>query len=350
MSVEQCAKNLTKKNRKPGKKTRQCESIKDISRLTKHRLCSYIMTHPSQVYEGRVVKKDWLEPPKAEMNAIMGRFFTPKTVKEYVGGHIPDYARILYLARYFGAERDAALFTVKGSLDNTKVLWSNEEPITEKVMEEPTLQISDDLIPFLKKNEKKRLVFALLRLYINHDDGDDSAHSNFLTFDIKHKIMYRYEPSGLGLYDIFSMDALDDALIAWAKQIGFKYEAPWESCPRQMLAKAAAVQRLAFNKEKRPEKDPHGFCKVWSLFMMEQKIRNPEISFDKLHDLVIKHFLSTNVDMTEFARRFSSRVIETANDMLLLHGYKGKQEDREAAGKYMEKHWGSIMSLAMLSK
>jgi hypothetical protein len=335
----------TRKNLKKAEQ-RKCEKGQmGISRLTKRRLCSYITTNPTYTFEKKVLKKDWVEPAKSIKEAVQ-LFFTPMEVEEYKGGFISDYARILYLLKYMKGNVD--LFLVKGDINASKLLWTNLDPDTDEITPDMNLYIDESLSTFLRKSRKKQYVFANLRMYLKHQkevQGDEgsSVHANFLAFDIKHKLIYRYEPSGIGaLYDVFDMDDLDLAFHKWAREHKWKYVAPWESCPRQAIGKIAQNQRLAFNKKK-TNMDPGGFCKVWSLFMLEQKMRNPSLSLQELHDQSVAYFKQTNADMLDFARYFTTRVNTTANNILRQHGYT---PDKGTPDEYLEEHWNSILNLA----
>lgn len=342
-SFWKCPKRLdkTKKNLKKVEERFCDKGQMSISRFTKRRLCSYITTNPTFKYEKRALKKNWGQAADTVGPAVQ-HFFTPMAINEYKGGRISDYERILYLLRYM--KGNMALFSVKGDIQSSKLLWTNEDPETEERMNESQLYMDDSLVSFLRKHKSKDFVFANMRLYMLHEDKDTSVHANFLMFDIKHKLLYRYEPSGIGpLYDVFDMDGLDIALQKWGREHKWKYVAPWESCPRQAIGKVAQEQRQAQQK-KIGEKDPGGFCKVWALFMMEQKIRNPHLSFEELHDQTVAYFRETNTSMLEFARHFTARVYTSANSLLLKHGYtveKGTPEE------YLEKHWDALLKLAI---
>ncbi len=309
-----------------------------ISRLTKRRLCSYIQTNPTYKYDKKVLKKNWGNAPKSIKDAVQ-LFFTPMEIEEYKGGYINDYARVLYLLKYLKGGID--IYFQKGDVSVSNLLWTNVDPETDEIAPTMKLYMDEDLPTFLRKSKKKQYVFANLRLFRQHEDKDTSKHANFLLFDMKHKHVYRYEPSGFALYDVFDMDDLDTELQKWGREHKWKYVAPWESCPRQPIGKVAQQQRVAFNMKK-AEMDPGGFCMVWSLFMMEQKMRNPTLSFEQVHDQSIEYFKQTKTDMLEFARYFTARVNTTAANILKEHGYT---PEKGSPMEYMSKHWNSILKL-----
>lgn len=170
-----------------------------------------------------------------------------------------------------------------------KALWTNYDEDEDIPLNEWKLQFPSLFESTVRSARRKDIhnIFLNMRLYKKFaNDPDISKHANFLLLDMKNNLLYRYEPSGYGLYDVFDMDNLDDQLTAWAHKRGLKYIPPWDSCLLQLFAKVAALQRMAGKAEKR-EGDPGGFCKVWSTFMLEQKLRHPETEIADLQ----KHFL-----------------------------------------------------------
>jgi hypothetical protein len=323
---------------------------KGISRYTKKNLCSYITVNPSYKYKDHVEIKDFkeVELKKNLGKSIVGQFFTPMTLRPYEGGYINKAYVLAYLSRIISDK--VAVYFQKGELSNSVANWDNYKKVENEEGEMVIqfyendawlLTMPTELKSYLRKRSKKRFVFMFMHLgkEIPYQPKDSSSHSNFLVFDTERKIVYRYEPSGYGLYDIFDMDILDDEMRKWCKGIGYKYEEPWESCPRQMFAKVAGIQRLAKD-EGFGEKDPGGFCKVWSTFMFEQKMRNPEMSFDDLQGMLLKRFKDNQIDMTEFARNYLTRVNQLGEQILLEKGYNPQKQDPIS---FFEKHWKKIM-------
>jgi hypothetical protein len=225
-----------------------------------------------------------------------------------------------------------------------KLNWTDWDEENDKPRDEWVLTIPSKLNTFLHsaKRSNIRHVFLYMRLYSkffdNSGNADESKHANFLHIDLANKRMYRYEPSGYGLYEVFDMEGLDARLEKWAITKGLTYIPPYESCPRQLFAKLAAQQRVA-GRAQREVGDPGVFCKTWASFMLEQKLRNPDISIVDLHDSSVKHFMDSNVDLNQFARYYTARVNQIGMDILARHGFKETNDKDD----FLEKHWKKIM-------
>ncbi len=342
-------KQLTRKRCKedPTKK-KMCAASKDpIYKLTKKELCSYIIKSPALTYKNQVRKKqieDAGSLRKDITETVVAPFFTPVQVSgEFQeGGTIKDWAMFLYLAKY--SKGSMALFTQKGM---NKLYWTNWDERVEEP-ENPDLGYFQLFWPsefesFVRSARRRSIenIFVGMRMYkkFTNNDGtvDISKHANFLRIDLKHRKMYRYEPSGYSLIDVFNMEDLDNILSEWASKRKLKYIPPWDSCPAQLFAKVAALQRLAGRADKKPEGEG-GFCKVWSTFMMEQAMRHPDMDLFTLQKDLTKTFLDNKIDMTAFGRMYIRRVNGVAYDILRKHGMKATGDPEE----YFEKHMKSI--------
>ena len=343
-NARRCKRVITKKCKENPDKKKWCDAAKEgISRLRKKQLCTYVLKNPQYRAEGHVLQKNFAAEPRKNLGkTVQQQFFTPMEVNwsQIEHGGIKDVQRILYLAKYSGPK--TVIYTQRG---DSKVVWTNYDEADEIYMDDFTLTIPDEFDSFLRSAKRRGVerVFLYMRLYAKLPEGkkDTSIHANFLFLDLQHKLMHRYEPSGFSMYDVFDMDELDVELKKFAARKGLKYIPPWDSCPSQLLAKVAAVQRMA-GLAKKEETDPGGFCKVWATFMLEQKLRHPEMEFNELHKYFTKLFLDQNIDMTHFARMYIQRVNQWGDNILKEHGWKG--EDRE---EYLDEHWTSLMKLAV---
>lgn len=336
VTIKRCKEDPTKK--------KMCEtSKKGISRLTKKRMCSYIVSNPAFRSEGQLFQKDFKNAStlKKELTQTLQReFFTPIAINwsQEHEGTIGDTHRALYLAKYSGGK--TLVYTQKYE---PKALWMNYDENEDIPLDDWKLQFPSDFESTLRSARRKGIhnIFLNMRLYKKFaNDPDVSKHANFLLLDIKNNLLYRYEPSGYGLYDVFDMDNLDDQLTAWARKRGLKYIPPWDSCPSQLFAKVAALQRMA-GKAQKEEGDPGGFCKVWSTFMLEQKLRHPEMDMNDLQKHLLHIFKENNIDLTYFARTYIRRVQQYSEQILKAHGMKNQDPD-----EYFEKHWVALMKKA----
>jgi hypothetical protein len=338
ISVKRCKADPTKK--------KTCESAKrGISRLRKKELCSYIVGNPAFRHEGHVGKKNFNHTLKKSLGETLERkFFTPKKINmaERKKSTIGDVQRALYLAKYSGGTT-----IVYSEADDSKVYWTIYDEEEEKYLEDWRLTFPENFEQFVRTARRRGIerIFINMRLYKQLQEVPDatSKHANFLLLDMKNSLLYRYEPSGYGqLYEVFNMDELDTQLAAWGRKRGLKYIPPWDSCPTQLFAKVAAQQRVAGKAEKH-QADPGGFCKVWSTFMMEQKLRHPEMDMNDLQKYLIRLFIENNIDMTHFARTYIERVNQYGNQILKEHGMK----EGEDAHEYFDEHFKALLNAAV---
>jgi hypothetical protein len=313
-----------------------------ISRFNKRKLCSYILNSTAHQFEGYVSAKKFKEGATLQKKIgenIQQPFFTPLAVKESTQSRITDAAFLIYMRRL--TTDSVTLYWQKGEW---KAVWANWDEDTDIPFDDWKLVFPTQFDSFLQKAKQtgKQHIFLHMRQYKKFMERsgqpNESRHANFLHLDLGNKRLYRYEPSGYGLYEVFDMEELDERLSKWAVSKGLQYIPPYDSCPRQLISKLAIQQRMA-GKAKREERDPGGFCKTWASFMLEQKLRNPDIPIVDLHDVAVKEFLTLNIDLTEFARYYTARVNQMGEAILKKHGMKDGQ-DPDA---FLEKHWKKVM-------
>ncbi len=331
----------------PTKKKMCATSKKGISRFTKKQLCQYIIGNPAFRSDDHIFQKNFekVSALKRDLSETLQReFFTPMEAEEADGkkGTIGDTQRALYLARYSGGP--TAVYDQKGG---AKAYWTNYDEDEQEELEGWRLTFPSQFERFVRAARRRGIerIFVNMRLFkrLNENPEDDSKHANFLLVDIKNGFLYRYEPSGYGdLYDVFEMELLDNELAAWARKRGLKYVPPWDSCPAQLFPKVAALQRAA-GKAERAE---IGFCKVWSTFMLEQKLRHPDMDMNDLQKHFLKLFKDNNIDMMHFGNSYIRRVNQYGNRILREHGMKADADPKE----YLEKHWKALMSKSVASK
>ncbi len=344
IKARDCKKRTIKKCKEKPDAKKSCKISKEaIYKLPKRQLCSYILQNPTYHFEGQVLKKKIEEGPALRKTlgaTVLQPFFTPFEVKESTQPKISDAPLLVYMARF---SRDNSV--VYAQKDGWKALWTNWDEEEDTPLDDWELTFPSKFATFMRSVKRKGIqhIFMYMRQFkkfIHDDTGveDISRHANFLHLDLVNKRMYRYEPSGYGLYEVFDMEELDKRLAKWASSKGLKYEPPYDSCPRQLFAKLAMQQRLA-GKAKREEGDPGGFCKTWASFMLEQKLRHPDVPIVQVHDQMVKQFLDANIDLNEFARHYTARVNQMGMEILKKHGMKADADPDE----FLEKHWKKVM-------
>jgi hypothetical protein len=335
ITVKRCKTDPTKK--------KACDYAKrGISRLRKRELCSYIVGSPVFRSEGYMLPKNLknVEIGRNLPRTIEQQLFTPKqiNIQEREKGSIGDAQRTLYLAQFSG--KDTVVYEQKGG---SKAYWTNYDEDEEEYLDDWRLTFPSHFDRFVQSAKRKSIkhIFVYLRLHQQQEEDPEkqSTHSNFLLVDLEHGLMYRYEPSGYGkIYDIFDMNELDDSLSRWARNHRLKYIPPWDSCPSQVIGKVATRQKKLVKAEKK-ESDPGGFCKIWATFMLEQKLKHPEMDMNTLQTHLLQVFKDNKVDMLHFGRKYIERVNQYGNARLKEHGMK-KDDDPD---EYLEKHWTKLI-------
>lgn len=340
-NARRCKRVTLKRCKGDPTKKKMCEaSRKSICRLRKSELCQYIVGNPAYRSDGHIFKKHYEKAGTLKKNltrTIQREFFTPMDLsEEKAETRLKDAHRTLYLAKYSGT--GTAIYEQK---EGSKVYWTNYDEEEDIPLEGWRLTFPTEFESYVRSARRigiKR-IFLYMRMFKHLDTSDDSKHANFLVLDIQNGIIYRYEPSGYGdLYNVFEMEYLDRKLAEWGRKRGMKYVPPWDSCPAQLFAKVAALQRQAG----RAEPAGFGFCKVWATFMLEQMLRHPEMEVNDLQKHLLKIFKDNNVDMTEFGHTYIQRVNQYGNRIMQEHGMKAGADAEE----YLEKHWKALMTKA----
>lgn len=342
-NARKCKMITIKKCKADPKKKKTCKTArKGISRLRKRELCSYIVGSPAYRTEGELKKKNFknVELRSNLSNRLEREFFSAKKIeiKNRKKGSIGDAQRTLYLAQFSG--KDTLIYEEKGG---SKAYWTNYDEDEDEYLDDWRLTFPTHFEEVVRQARRRGIkrIFINMRLHEQEEENpeDPSTHSNFLLLDLTHSLLYRYEPSGYGkVYEIYNMNKLDSELTKWARKHRLSYIPPWDSCPSQLLGKVATIQRQA-GKAKKEEADPGGFCKVWATFMLEQKLRHPEMDMDTIQRNILQLFKDNKVDMLQFARKYIERINQYGNEILQADGRK----EEEDADEYLEKHWTSLM-------
>jgi len=344
-TAKQCKKISIKRCKEDPTKKRACETADEaISRLKKMELCSYIAGNPALKRQGQVNKnyfKD-IELKKDLSKSFEDKIFSPQKIELDVPKvtYFGSVQSTLYLMKFSG--KGSVLYRERTG--SSKAFWINydRENNDEKMFEDGWHFIfPDDFESYLRGARRRGIhhIFLYLSLYKKIEDKEKiSKHANFLLFDLDKSILYRYEPSGYAdIYDIYDMNKLDKFLSNFARSKRMSYIPPWDSCPSQLFAKVAAAQRMA-GKAKLEEGDPGGFCKVWATFMLEQKLKHPEMDMDDIQRNLVQLFLENKVDMINFARRYIQRINQYGNKILKDHGMKEGDDPDE----FLEKKWRKL--------
>lgn len=180
---------------------------------------------------------------------------------------------------------------------------------------------------------KSRFVVGILGMKVKR-----GYHANALIFDIKNRIVSRFEPNGGQAIGYYNHKAVNHTLDTFFKskatidKIGeWKYESPSDFCPVGPQVKAAKHQyekKVGKVYGKQVVIEAGGFCAVWSLMFIHYKLLNPdrndqeiitwllELSAEKLSNMVREYaaFVVNNIDHHWDAKEADKRLDE--NDIV----------------------------------
>ncbi len=195
-------------------------------------------------------------------------------------------------------------YPYKMDFSNIEIIWSYQKIFFPSYF--------DDEV----KKQMKTLSYICIPIGIETAVG---SHANILFWDIKNKIIERFEPNGshypLGLN--YNPELLDNLLENKFKQFDeqIKYYPPHKFLPSISFQ---ILENLETPKCKRIG-DPNGFCGVWCVWWVYQRmlnIDNPKLSVDNIAEEIIKWIKFDNQSFKAIIRNFSKK-ITTIRDVYL---------------------------------
>jgi len=204
------------------------------------------------------------------------------------------------LEKYY--EKLGLSYDFKLNFSNIEIVWSYQQLFY------PTF--FDSLVDKIIKNNK---TYIIIPLGIETSQG---SHANILFWDIKNKIIERFEPNGNKYprgYN-YNPELLDSLLTH--KFNSFDKDILYIS-PHQYLPNIGfqLLETLENTKCKRIG-DPNGFCAIWCIWWCYQKLSNLKISSDKLANILIKTIKFKNKSFKNLIRNFSQNIVDLRDSYL----------------------------------
>ena len=161
--------------------------------------------------------------------------------------------------------------------------------------------------------ENKDFDYLIIPISIETEIG---AHANMLFYDKKNKIVERFEPNGKnyprGLN--YNPDLLDSILENKFKSFDndIKYRRPKNYLP---IIGFQFLETLE-NRKCRRIGDPNGFCAVWCIWWIEQKIKNIKIESSILAEKLIERTKLNNFKFKNLIRNYSKNITDLRDNYL----------------------------------
>lgn len=159
-------------------------------------------------------------------------------------------------------------------------------------------------------NKNKRFIIVPMAIEI-----EKGAHSNYLLYDKKYNEVERFEPYGTGIPPEFNYNPklLDSILKKRFKKIDpkIKYLAPDD-----YLSKINFQQFDSVEKQAKKIGDPGGFCALWAMWYINQRLTYPDINREYLVGQLLKNIRLKNLSFKNLIRNYSREIIKIRDDIL----------------------------------
>ena len=167
-----------------------------------------------------------------------------------------------------------------------------------------------------EENIKKLIennLFIVIPIGIETSNG---SHANILFYDIKNKILERFEPNGSNEPKNlnYNSNILDELILNKFKKIdnNIIYNIPKKYLP---VIGFQIIENYNENKCKNIG-DPNGFCGIWCIWWIYQKIKYYYIDSSKLANELIKEIKYKNINFKNLIRNFSKNITDLRDSYL----------------------------------
>lgn len=192
-------------------------------------------------------------------------------------------------------------FDFKLDFINFEILWSFQKLFFP-------LNFENNFIKIMKTSK-----YIIIPIGIETSKG---SHANILFYDVKNKILERFEPNGANEPKEFNYNSsLLDKLIAnkFSKiDSNIIYNIPNNYLP---IIGFQIIENFNQNKCKRIG-DPNGFCGIWCIWWIYQKLKHPQIESSKLAIELIRELKLKNINFKNYIRNFSKNVTDLRDTYL----------------------------------
>jgi hypothetical protein len=160
-------------------------------------------------------------------------------------------------------------------------------------------------------NNKKR--FIIIPLGIEMKEG---SHAGYIIYDTESKELERFEPYGGGasLYGTYYDSALlDEKIEQRFKELdeNIKYIKP-----SNFMSKISFQLMDITEKIKKKIGDPSGFCALWSIWYVDNRIKYKEIPREQLAKILLKDAKAKNISFKNLIRNYAVNIIEIRDKIL----------------------------------
>lgn len=193
-------------------------------------------------------------------------------------------------------------FEYKIDFSNIEIVWLYQKLIL--------INNFDSILNF-KKNSEERFIIIPLGIEI-----ENNSHANVIIIDKELKTIERFEPNGRNPPRNlnYNPELLNSQLKTTFLSIltDYTYIEPTKYLP------TIGFQMLETLDDKRCAKigDPNGFCAVWCVWWVEQRVSNPDMDISMLAYKLINQIKIKNKSFKNLIRNYSQKIINIRDDIL----------------------------------
>lgn len=183
---------------------------------------------------------------------------------------------------------------------NFEIIWAQQK-----------LYLIEGFYEQIKKCTKNKR-FVIIPLGIDMREGN---HANYIIYDNLKKEVERFEPHGAttppGLH--YNPNLLDEILEARFKIIdeNIKYVRPSEYLPK------IGFQTIdVFERNKKKIGDPEGFCALWSIWYVDNRLMQKDVDRKELVDTLIRTVKLQNISFKNMIRNYGKNIINIRDKIL----------------------------------
>lgn len=201
-------------------------------------------------------------------------------------------------------EKIGIIYPYKMDFSNIEIIWSFQKIIFPSYF--------DSII----KKKIKTSKYIIIPIGIETSLG---SHANILFWDITNSTIERFDPNG-AKYPVgfnYNPELLDSLL--YAKFITFdkniKFYKPTDFLPTIGFQ---ILENLETNKCKKIG-DPNGFCGIWCIWWIFQRLKNINILLDNISNELIKQIKFDNLSFKNIIRNFSKKITDQRDSFLIKY-------------------------------
>lgn len=238
------------------------------------------------------------------------------TFCSFIGSLLDILIGLIYLQNKYNDEIECLVSNIGKSDICTKMNFNDRCELSsfEIVWANKKLLVSTNLIQkIMEAFNKTKKKFIIIPIGIDFQDG---SHAGYLIYDIARNELERFETYGGGAslhgtyYDPDLLDTKIESLFRDIKK-DIKYVRP-----KDYLPKISFQLNEIRDRGKKNIGDPQGFCALWSIWYVENRIKYSYVNRDKLANILITNIKEQGISFKNLIRNYAENIISIRDSIL----------------------------------